>query len=188
MSHSTASRRDLLKAGGLGLLLFNVGGVERWLSPRSARAEAMPLGVLSAPEVALLEAFGETLLPGAREAGIAHFVDHHLALPPADSLLMLRYLDVPPPYAPFYQLGLASLDRVARASAGKPFVDLDSAARDALVGRISHDNPPGWQGPPAPLFYFAVRADAVDVVFGTEEGFAKLGIPYLAHIDPPTPW
>ena len=32
------------------------------------------------------------------------------------------------------------------------------------------------------------RSDAVDVVYGTPEGFAKLGVPYMPHIMPPTSW
>jgi hypothetical protein len=33
-----------------------------------------------------------------------------------------------------------------------------------------------------------VRADALDVVYGTPEGFDALGIPYMAHIKPEKPW
>jgi len=30
-----------------------------------------------------------------------------------------------------------------------------------------------------------VRSDAVDVVYGTVEGFERLGVPYMPHILPP---
>lgn len=182
------TRREFLRKGGLGLLLFQIDGVARWLTPRAARAEGLPFEVLTASEVRILEAFGETLLPGAAEAGIAHFVDRHLSVPAADSLLMIRYLDVPPPYAPFYRAGLASLEHFAQAQHGAPFAALPAHERTALVRAMSGENPEGWEGPPAPLFYFAVRADAVDVVYGTMEGFEKLGVPYMAHIEPPTRW
>lgn len=182
------TRREFLRKGGLGLLLFQIDGVARWLTPREARAENLPLEVLTMPEMRTLEAFGETLLPGATEAGIAHFVDKHLSVPAADSLLMIRYLDVPPPYAAFYRAGLASLDRFAEAQQGAPFAALSAEARTALVRAMSGASPEGWEGPPAPLFYFTVRADAVDVVYGTMEGFEKLGVPYMAHIEPPTRW
>ena len=47
----------------------------------------------------------------------------------------------------------------------------------------------GWQGPPAAGFvYFLLRSDAVDVVYGTVEGYAELGIPYQAHIMPLKRW
>lgn len=181
-------RRSLIKAAGLGALAFTVAGKTMFLSPRAARADRIPHAVLSEREVAVLEAFGDVLLPGAREDGIAHFVDHHLGLPHAESLLMIRYLDVAPPYAPFYKAGLAALDGHARKVSGVGFPELaPDMARD-LVRAISRDNPDGWDGPPAPLFYFVVRSDAVDVVYGTEAGFEKLDIPYMAHLPPETKW
>jgi hypothetical protein len=33
-----------------------------------------------------------------------------------------------------------------------------------------------------------LRSDAVDVVYGTEEGYKDLGIPYMAHIAPLKRW
>jgi len=188
MGAAGTKRRDFIRNAGLGLLLFHVDGVGRWLTPRQARAEAMPLETLGPAQAATLEALGETLLPGAAEAGITHFVDRHLSIPAEDSLLMLRYLDVPPPYAPFYQIGLANLERLAQRTHGTAFALLDERERHALVARISTENPGGWEGSPAPLFYFTVRADAVDVVYGTVEGFEKLGVPYMAHIEPASPW
>lgn len=184
-------RRALLAgagAAGLGLILWRGGGAEEWLSPREARARGHAPGTLAPAEIETLEAFAEVLLPGAREAGVAAFVDHHLTVPAAESLLMIRYLDVPPPYADFYRAGLAALDAYARAAAGAPFHRLAAPRAAELVGAIAQQPPPGWRGPPSPLVYFTVRADAVDVVYGTEAGFARLGVPYQPHIPPPTPW
>jgi hypothetical protein len=45
-----------------------------------------------------------------------------------------------------------------------------------------------WSGPPPPLFYMMVRSDAVDVVYGTKEGFDQLNVPYMAHIMPRERW
>jgi hypothetical protein len=33
-----------------------------------------------------------------------------------------------------------------------------------------------------------LRSDAVDVVYGTVEGYESLGIPYMAHIAPDRRW
>ena len=41
-----------------------------------------------------------------------------------------------------------------------------------------------WQGPPGPLVYTVLRSDAVDVVYGTVEGYEALGVPYMPHILP----
>jgi hypothetical protein len=38
------------------------------------------------------------------------------------------------------------------------------------------------------LFWFVLRSDAVDVVYGTKEGVERLGLPYMAHIEPPSRW
>ncbi len=180
------SRREALRSAFA--LAFTVGGVETWLTPVQARAANADFRVLSPSEVATLEAFGETLLPGAREAGIAHFVDQQLATAAPDCLLMLRYLDIPPPYLEFYRPALAALNACSKAAYEREFAALQAPQADELVGKLSHGAPAGWQGPPAPLFFFVARSDAVDVVYGTEEGFEKLGVPYMAHIMPPRKW
>lgn len=184
----SAQRRNFLRAAGLGLLAFQVDGAEVLLTPQAARERDLPFRALRASEVAVVESLGETLLPGARAAGIAHFLDQQLTAPAADSLLMLRYLDVPPPYLDFYRPALAAVDAFARQAFGRPLPELTEEQRIDLVTRMSQGNPEGWQGPPAPLVYFVLRNDAVDVVYGTMEGFEKLGIPYLAHIAPTAKW
>ena len=181
-------RRRFLQSGGLGLLAFSLGGLELLLTPQEAWAKAVPFRVLKPAEVATLEALGEILLPGARQAGIAHFVDHQLAAEAADCLLLIRYLDVPPPYLDVYRPALAALEAVSQAAYNRAFSALAENDAIKLVRTMSETNPEGWQGPPAPLFFFAARSDAVDVVYGTEEGFDRLGIPYMAHIRPTAKW
>ena len=46
----------------------------------------------------------------------------------------------------------------------------------------------GWKGPAGPFVYGMLRSDAVDVVYGTEEGYEALGVPYMAHIAPERRW
>ena len=142
--------------------------------------------MLGGATAATLDALGETLLPGAAEAGITNYVDAQLAkgLP----LLIYRYLDVPIPPLEFYEGGLAALDGYSQATHQAAFVDLPPETRTAVVGAIAQGDPEGWQGPPAGLVYFVVRADAVDVVYGTEAGFERLGLPYVPHIAPPERW
>jgi len=188
----TTTRRRFIHGTGLGLLSFTVAGSTVLLSPRAARARGADFQVLNDDEVALLEAFGEALAPGARDNGIAHFVDQQLSVAANDALLMIKYFNVPPPYADFYRAGLAALDGYSRAVHDKAFTALTDAETtavvDALVASLGGTTPEGWQGPPAVLVYFAVRADAVDVVYGTVEGFERLGVPYMPHILPPEKW
>ena len=185
-SSSVTTRRGALK--GLRALAFVTAAGTRWLTPAEAAAAHVPLRVLTRAEAATLEALGEALLPGAARAGIAHFVDHQLAVSPADSLLMLRYLDVPPPYAAFYQPALAALDALAARIHGHAFAALVPAQRAALIPTFAFAEPTGWRGPPSPLLYLAVRADAVDVVHGTHEGLERLGLPTMEHIVPERAW
>lgn len=181
-------RRSVLKAAGIGTLMFSVGGLGALLTPAEARLRGADFRVLKPLEVACLEAFGEALVPGAAKAGIAHYIDAQLAGDPVDSLLMIRYMDIPPPWEAFYRGSAAGLDDAAERMHGKPFSGLDAAEAAALTGRVSADNVGGWEGPPPSAVYFALRADAVDVVYGTQAGFESLGIPYLAHIEPEAPW
>ena len=182
------NRRLFLQGTGLGLLSFSLGGASVLLSPRQARAQGADFKLLDATEVSILEAFGEVLVPGARAAGIAHFVDQQMSVDPNDSLFMAKYLNVPPPYADFYRAGLAALNRLSQALFDQAFDVISQQDAISLVRTISSSVPDGWKGPPAPLFYICVRADAVDVAYGSVEGFAKLKIPYMPHILPPENW
>jgi hypothetical protein len=179
---SDTSRRQVLQAS----VAFTVGGALGAFSPREARANSEPLKVLTPQEGKTLEALGDVLLPGAAAAGIAHFVDSQLASD--DPLLMLRYVDFPTPFATFYQTGLAALEALSATKHGASFSALASEAQQALVNEVATTMPEGWNGPPAPLFYFITRADAVDVVYGTREGFDMLDVPYMPHITPETSW
>jgi hypothetical protein len=118
--------------------------------------------------------------PSPRAAGVAWFVDAQLSGPPADSMLTLRYLDWPGPALDFYRSALAA----AAPRAG----DRSPAAIEALAAAMARGALQPWPGPPQPLVHFALRADAVDVVYGTEAGFERLGVEYLAHIAPERPW
>jgi len=184
----TQSRRTFLHSTGLGLLSFTLAGSQVLLSPRQARAKGAELKVLTEDEVATLEAFGDVLAPGAAEAGIAHFVDQQLSVDPNECLLMLKYFNIEPPYDGFYRGGLAAVNQISHKHHDKPFEELDEQAAVNLVREFSAANPPDWEGPPSPLVYLLIRSDAVDVVYGTVEGFQNMGIPYMPHILPPEKW
>lgn len=169
----SVDRRSVLAGGAALVAALPAAAATRRATPRAE--------LLTPAERAWLAALADALVPGARAAGIVRFVERHIALPPEQSLLMLRYLDVAPPWRDFYRAGLGAL--VAHVG-GTP----RAAAWPAVVARLTAASPPHWRGPPSPFFLFAVRADAVDVVYGTQAGFERLGIDYIAHIEPPTPW
>lgn len=182
-------RRELLKRGLMGAMVFKLGGVSVMLSPRQARAQNVPLQIFDEGEAALLEALGETLVPGAAEAGYVHYLDSQLSISPTDTLLMIRYLDVVPPYVDFYRGAIAAVEGYAKLRRQASFADLSPGDRAALIGEFAGENPAeGWSGPPSPFVYFVLRADAIDVAYGTRAGFLRLGVPHMAHITPDPEW
>jgi hypothetical protein len=179
-------RRELLARMGTGLVVLTIHSAWGEISPAEARARGIPLRHFSATEGQTLEALADALLPGAREAGMAHYVDDQLRS--ANPLFFLKYMDYPGAYRPFYTQGLRALEQQSQLRYQRAFAQSTAEEQAALLRDLAQHTPPGWDGPPAPLFYFVTRNDAVDVYYGTLEGFARLQVPYMAHILPPERW
>ena len=183
------TRRTVLQGAAAGAAAVSFNGGASLLTPMHARAASQPYQTLTPAQALLLETLGERLAPTAAEEGISYFVDRQLSVPAQAAQLIVRYLDIPPPYSAFYAGCLAALDAASQAGYALPFTQITDAQRDSLIATMSTDTPKGWNSSfPAPIFYFAARNDAIDVVWGTIDGFAKLGVPYLAHIVPPRRW
>ncbi|MDG2052057.1 MAG: gluconate 2-dehydrogenase subunit 3 family protein [Myxococcota bacterium] len=183
-----ATRREILYAGGIGLLSFTLGGAKVELSPRDAREAGVKPRVLLSNEEETLAALGDRIVPGSRESGVSVYVDHQLAVSFEECMLMIQYLGVAPPFTSFYRSGLSSVNSVARARHGQPFAELTDANAEALIEDMASEKLEDWEGPPQGLFYFVIRNDACDVQYGTQEGFVRLNVPYAAHILPPSEW
>ena len=182
-------RRALLKGAAVGALTFSVDGVDVLLTPRAARAQDVPLRSLLPAQAETLDAVGETLAPGARQAGISHFVDQQISIPAEEALLQARILNVRPPYANFYRATLVALNGASeRLNGGRAFAQLSETEQRSLVDNMRQNKVAGWQGPAGPFVYLVLRSDAVDVVYGTMDGYAHLGIPYMPHIAPTQKW
>src|SRR5262245_19065899 len=181
---SIIERRAFMKGAALGALAFTVGGAEVLLTPGEARAVGVPFRLLQAHEAETIEALGETLLPGARQAGIAHFIDHQISVPAEEALLEARIMNVRPPYANFYRAATGAVDRASQAMHGRQFAQLNAIDPRDFVNPMPQNKIDGWQGPAGGFVYFLLRSDAVDVVYGTVEGYQLLGIPYMPHIAP----
>ena len=182
-------RRAFIKGAVMGALAFTVGGVEVLLTPRDARSQGVPLRTLTPEQVETLEALGETLVPGARQSGISHFVDQQLSIPAEEALLEARILNVRPPFANFYRAALGAVDRASQSqSNGRRFAELNESERREFVNAMRQNKINDWQGPTGGFVYTVLRNDAVDVVYGTMDGYAALGIPYMPHIAPTKRW
>jgi hypothetical protein len=181
-------RRNFMRGAAIGALAFTVGGAKVLLTAREARAQGVPFRLLKPEEAETIEALGETLVPGARAAGVAHFIDHQISVPPEEALLEARILNVRPPYANFYRAAVGAVDRTSQAQSGGRFAWLASNEQREFVNLMRQNKIEGWQGPAGGFVYFVLRSDAVDVVYGTVEGYQALGIPYMAHIAPLKRW
>jgi hypothetical protein len=181
-------RRVFLKGASMGVLAFTVAGAEILMTAGEARARAVPFRSLSGDEAETIEALGETMLPGARAAGVAHFIDQQVSVTPGEALLEARIVNVKPPYINFYRAAIGGIDKASMARSGKRFAALSAAEQHDFIDALRQNKIEGWQGPPAGLVYFVLRSDAVDVVYGTMEGYESLGVPYMAHIAPEKRW
>jgi hypothetical protein len=182
-------RRDFIRGAASGALAFTVGGVETLLTAREACAQNVPFRLLKANEAETIEALGETLVPGARTAGVAHFIDQQLSVLPGEALLEARILNVRPPYANFYRAAIGAVDTASKAlNNGRNFTELGPGEQHDFVDAMRQNKVQSWQGPGSSLVYMVLRSDAVDVVYGTVEGYEALGVPYMPHIAPDKRW
>lgn len=181
-------RRALVKGAALGALAFTVGGTTVMLTAGQARARNVPYRLLKENEADAIAALGETLVPGAREAGIAHFIDHQISVPAEQALLQARILHVRPPFANFYRAAIGAVDRASEKAHGKKFAQLSADQQREFVGLMRVNKHEGWQGPPGGFVYTVLRSDAVDVVYSTMDGYEMLGVPYMPHVAPERRW
>jgi Gluconate 2-dehydrogenase subunit 3 len=182
-------RRAFMKGAVIGAFAFSVGGAEVMLTPRQAHAQNVPLKTLTADQAATLDAVGETLVPGAKTAGLTNFVDQQISIPAEEALLEARIMNVRPPFANFYRAALAAIDGASAAKYnGRTFSQLTPAEQHDFIDLMRQNKLDNWKGPGAGFVYFLFRTDAVDVVYGTMDGYAHLGVPYQAHIAPTKSW
>jgi hypothetical protein len=193
----SSGRREFIKASGLCASL--VASASGSASARALAAnlngsveggpESGSLQVLAEAEAATLQHLAEAMVPGASTAGVVRYIDQQLARPRDERLLMLKYLPVPAAeHAEFYRTGLGNATRFSQSKYKKRCNELDPQQTLSLLDAIAADKVLQWRGAPAAFFFFVLRADACDVVYGTEQGFDRIDMPYMAHIHPKHPW
>ena len=116
-------------------------------------------------------------------------MDQQLSIPAEEALLEARILNVRPPFMNFYRAALGAVERASQArSNGRRFAQLNESERREFVDAMRQNKIDGWQGPAGGFVYVVLRNDTVDVVYGTMDGYAALGIPYMPHIAPAKRW
>jgi hypothetical protein len=180
-------RRQILKAGSVSVAATASAHLAIF-KPREARAQGIPFSVLSPDEVATVEALADALVPGAREAGVSHYIDHELASP--SPRLLLRFAQLPGPMAPYYHGAIAAFTTSVAAGESGRFAALAPEARHGIIEALRTGSLKPWSaGAVTPaMFYGMMRNDGIDVVYGSLDGFKALDIPYMPHIEPKTTW
>jgi hypothetical protein len=181
-------RRAFVKGATIGALAFTVSGSTVMLTARQARAGNIPFRLLKENEADTIESIGEALVPGARSAGVAHFIDAQIAGPPEQALLQARILNVRPPYMNFYRAAVRAIDGSSDKTYGRRFAMLSPDDQHDFINLMRQNKAAGWQGPPGPAVYGILRSDAFDVVYSTMDGYEMLGVPYMPHIAPDRRW
>ena len=176
MPHNLTRRR--LLGSSVFTASFLVLGERLTLSPAEAVELDFTPEVLTRDQLTTIETVAEQLVPGSADAGIAAYLDAQLRAG-NDSLLIGKYLGVDiPAQIDFYESLASNLQKALQT---------EQAISEVLSAMWS-DTQANWEGPPASYMLFVLRADALDVTYGTPGGFENLGIPYMAHIMPEQPW
>ncbi len=190
---AVTSRREFVctsMASAVALGLWPVLSVSEALGHDGSKSgPPTQLRVLTTDEAAVYDAWCDQLARGAAQAGASRYLDAQLAATRNEAFLILRVL-VNPPFEDFYRRGIAGIEQEARARFGgdTSYANLSDAERRQVIDAAAADNTVAWESPSPSFFFFVSRGDAVDVVYGTEAGFRRLHVPYLAHIRPPGPW
>ena len=123
---ASIGRRGFVKGATLGALAVTIAGAEIIMTAGEARARGVPFRLLDAHQGETLEALGETLVPQAREAGIAHYIDQQISVPPHEALLQARIFNIRPPFADFYRTAIVTIDENSRKMFGRDFEQLSA--------------------------------------------------------------
>ena len=156
-----ASRRACLKmiAAAAGGVAAGVGGAK--LVGRMGRAPEGPWRVLTPDEARLVEAVSEQIIPadrdpGAKEAGVVHFIDRQLDGP------YKRFADK-------YHAGLACLAKTSQALFGKAFEALAWPDQTRVLQAMESNKVPKdiWTTPSASEFFNLIRDHSMQGFYGS---------------------
>jgi gluconate 2-dehydrogenase gamma chain len=149
------SRRRLLQIGAVGMAGAAVAGRLPAAEAKEKPTKPPPLRFLTNWEFALVTAMGETIWPtddlgpGAREAGVGHYIDGQLAGgygqghrtyfngPFFTAVTSGHGFQIPLTPADIYRAFLPSVDQYAKTTFGASYVDLGAAAQAQVMSAMS---------------------------------------------------
>ena len=163
IKHDAARRAFLARAAVAGVALAPGAPAQQKEAAASApvhvHPNASPHGAFfNQGDAATVEAFTERLMPGAqgkpgaRDAGVLHYID--LALAGA-------YADL----QDFYRSGLAQLEAYCRKTYNESFRRLDAARQDEVIAALEDDKATGFTWPTAREFFNTLRTHTMEGMF-----------------------
>jgi gluconate 2-dehydrogenase gamma chain len=176
------SRRKFLGAGVLfglvPLLLGRSEGIAQTYEPPQFAA----LVFFNPYQAVVIEAAvarivpGDANDPGAREAGVVHYIDMALAGVYADCQTV-------------YRRGINGIDNCAKKKFGRRFIDLSEIEQDAILKEMEQDKAVGFSYPSASVFFALLRQHTIegmfsDPVYGGNRnavGWKLLGFPGVQY-------
>jgi hypothetical protein len=182
------SRRELLtRSAALGVVVaLPAVGPAMVGTPSSAAATATGRAALSPGQAAVLEAIVERLVPadangpGAKEAGVATYIERSLAGGLAGGLTAV---------APLYTSGLSAVDAYAVSAHGGSFAGLPPDKQDAVLTDIQSGKATGFT-PDSATFFRTVQEHTLqgmfsDPVYGGNKHFAGWNLVGYAGVKMP---
>jgi hypothetical protein len=141
----------------------HVGNVALQIKPARYRPQ-----FFTATEYAIVERLAEMIIPsdatpGAREAGVAEFIDFMVASDPA-----VQYS---------FRTGLAGLNAYSEFTLGKSFAELSPDQQSSLLEPLAHRARPGEEG--SRRFFSVFREITLIGFYTSEIGFKDLDHPAL---------
>lgn len=163
------SRRSLLHRCAICLGVINLP--QAWMNllaapemTHHARTEApavlgpVPFKYFTPAQAACVEAITEQIIPadqdpGAKWAGVVHYIDLSLA----GEFAELR---------PIYRAGLSRLGELTKAVSDRPFPDLDFAQQTRILEKLQSDAPGTQSSASGQDFFALVRRQTIEGFFG----------------------
>lgn len=152
-------RRFLRLLGAVGL--FRSAAPVGLIRATSSATPAPGFRVLDARQVATLEAIAEQIVPadadpGARDAGVVHYIDRVLAGEQRAK-------------RPLYTAGLAGADETARAMFGRDFARLEFGRQTAVLKAIEQGQGEAWKKFSSAQFFSVVWTHVLEGFYGPPE-------------------
>jgi gluconate 2-dehydrogenase gamma chain len=118
----------------------------------------VPFKYFTPEQAACVEAITEQIIPadqdpGAKWAGVVHFIDLSLA----GEFAELR---------PIYRAGLSRLGELTKAVSDRPFPDLDFAQQTRILEKLQSDTPGTQSSASGQDFFALVRRQTIEGFFG----------------------